>query len=118
MEELNLERVKQYGFKNSDITAYAEAFLPDEQNDGEFDEFMSETVQDIADDLGKRYLGPSFNDADPNIYPTKEVEELMWDRSQTVKQAIVSYLEGQINYIEEHKDSKQLFHVTVAPLEN
>jgi len=102
MEVLNLETVKEYGFKNSDITALAESYKPDCDNDGEFDEFMTETVQDIAYDMNVEI---DLCDAFYDTYPTKEVEEYMANHNgtgQTLKQAIVSFLENKIEYIKEY----------------
>ena len=101
MEVLNLETVKEYGFKNSDITALAESYKPDCDNDGEFDEFMTETVQDIAYDMNVEI---DLCDAFYDTYPTKEVEEYMANHNgtgQTLKQAIVSFLENKIEYIKD-----------------
>ena len=102
MKELNLEIVKEYGFKNSDITALAESYLPDEQNDGGFDEFMTEVAQDIAYDMDVEI---DLCDAFYDTYPTKEVEEYMANHhgtGQTLEQAIVSFLEDKIEYIKDH----------------
>ena len=102
MKELNLEIVKEYGFKNSDITALAESYLPDEQNDGGFDEFMTEVAQDIAYDMDVEI---DLCDAFYDTYPTKEVEEYMANHNgtgQTLEQAIVSFLEDKIEYIKDH----------------
>ena len=105
MKELNLETLKKYNFKAEDIAEYASAYLPDEQNDGEFDEFMHETVNDIAYDIvndlrekGIETDGVDMCDAFYDTYPTKEVEELMAE-GKTLEQAIVAYLESKIEYI-------------------
>ena len=107
MDVLNLDVVKEFGFKNSDIEEYASAYLPDEQNDGEFDEFMHEVVNDIAYDIvnalrdkGIDTDGVDMCDAFYDTYPTKEVEEFMAE-NMTLKQAIVAYLESKIDYIKE-----------------
>ena len=107
MNVLNLDVVKEFGFKNSDIEEYASAYLPDEQNDGEFDEFMHETVNDIAYDIvnalrdkGIDTDGVDMCDAFYDTYPTKEVEEFMAE-NMTLEQAIVAYLESKIDYIKE-----------------
>ena len=107
MDVLNLDVVKEFGFKNSDIEEYASAYLPDEQNDGEFDEFMHETVNDIAYDIvndlrenGIDTDGIDMCDAFYDTYPTKEVEEFMAE-NMTLEQAIVAYLESKIDYIKE-----------------
>ena len=107
MEVLNLDVVKKYGFKNSDILAYAAAYLPDEVNDGEFDEFMAETVDDIAYDIvndlrdkGIDTDGVDMCDAFYDTYPTKEVEEFMAE-GKTLEEAIVAFLESKIEYIKE-----------------
>ena len=111
MKELNLEIVKEYGFKNSDITALAESYKPDCDNDGEFDEFMAETVNDIAYDIvndlrdkGIDTDGVDMCDAFYDTYPTKEVEEFMANHNgtgKTLEGAIVAYLESKIEYIKE-----------------
>ena len=80
MKELNLEIVKEYGFKNSDITALAESYKPDCDNDGEFDEFMTEVAQDIAYDMDVEI---DLCDAFYDTYPTKEVEEYMANHNGT-----------------------------------
>ena len=107
MDVLNLDVVKEFGFKNSDIEEYASAYLPDEQNDGEFDEFMHEVVNDIAYDIvndlrdkGVDTDGIDMCDAFYDTYPTKEVEEFMAE-NMTLEQAIVAYLESKIDYIKE-----------------
>ena len=107
MDVLNLDVVKEFGFKNSDIEEYASAYLPDEQNDGEFDEFMHEVVNDIAYDIvndlrdkGVDTDGVDMCDAFYDTYPTKEVEEFMAE-NMTLEQAIVAYLESKIDYIKE-----------------
>ena len=107
MDVLNLDVVKEFGFKNSDIEEYASAYLPDEQNDGEFDEFMHEVVNDIAYDIvnalrdkGIDSDGVDMCDAFYDTYPTKEVEEFMAE-NMTLEQAIVAYLESKIDYIKE-----------------
>ena len=107
MDVLNLDVVKEFGFKNSDIEEYASAYLPDEQNDGEFDEFMHEVVNDIAYDIvnalrdkGIDTDGVDMCDAFYDTYPTKEVEEFMAE-NMTLEQAIVAYLESKIDYIKE-----------------
>ena len=107
MDVLNLDVVKEFGFKNSDIEEYASAYLPDEQNDGEFDEFMHEVVNDIAYDIvndlrekGIETDGVDMCDAFYDTYPTKEVEEFMAE-NMTLEQAIVAYLESKIDYIKE-----------------
>ena len=107
MNVLNLDVVKEFGFKNSDIEEYASAYLPDEQNDGEFDEFMHEVVNDIAYDIvndlrenGIDTDGIDMCDAFYDTYPTKEVEEFMAE-GKTLEQAIVAYLESKIDYIKE-----------------
>ena len=107
MDVLNLDVVKEFGFKNSDIEEYASAYLPDEQNDGEFDEFMHETVNDIAyhivndlRDKGVDTDGVDMCDAFYDTYPTKEVEEFLAE-NMTLEQAIVAYLESKIDYIKE-----------------
>ena len=107
MDVLNLDVVKEFGFKNSDIEEYASAYLPDEQNDGEFDEFMHEVVNDIAYDIvnalrdkGIDSDGIDMCDAFYDTYPTKEVEEFMAE-NMTLEQAIVAYLESKIDYIKE-----------------
>ena len=107
MNVLNLDVVKEFGFKNSDIEEYASAYLPDEQNDGEFDEFMHETVNDIAYDIvndlrenGIDTDGIDMCDAFYDTYPTKEVEEFMAE-GKTLEQAIVAYLESKIEYIKD-----------------
>jgi len=38
MKELNLEIVKEFDFNAEDIVEFAGEFLPDTENDGEFDE--------------------------------------------------------------------------------
>ena len=108
MKELNLETLKKYDFKAEDIATYAETYLPDEQNDGEFDEFMHETVNDIAYDIvndlrenGIDTDGVDMCDAFYDTYPTKEVEEFVAE-GMTLKQAIVAYLESKIEYIKEY----------------
>ena len=90
-----------------DIATYAETYLPDEQNDGEFDEFMHETVNDIAYDIvndlrenGIDTDGVDMCDAFYDTYPTKEVEEFMAE-GKTLEEAIVAYLESKIEYIKE-----------------
>ena len=101
MKELNLEIVKELDFKAEDITTYAEAFLPDTENDGEFDEFMHEVVQDIAYDMD---VEVDMCDAFYDTYPTKEIEELMANHNgtgKTLEQAIVAYLESKIEYIKD-----------------
>ena len=107
MKELNLETLKKYDFKAEDIAEYAGAYLPDEQNDGEFDEFMHETVNDIAYDIvnalrdkGIDTDGVDMCDAFYDTYPTKEVEEFMAE-GKTLEQAIVAYLESKIEYIKD-----------------
>ena len=107
MDVLNLDVVKEFGFKNSDIEEYASAYLPDEQNDGEFDEFMHEVVNDIAYDIvndlrdkGVDTDGIDMCDAFYDTYPTKEVEEFMAE-NMTLEQAIVAYLESKIEYVKE-----------------
>ena len=107
MDVLNLDVVKEFGFKNSDIEEYASAYLPDEQNDGEFDEFIHEVVNDIAYDIvnalrdkGIDSDGVDMCDAFYDTYPTKEVEEFMAE-NMTLEQAIVAYLESKIDYIKE-----------------
>ena len=107
MDVLNLDVVKEFGFKNSDIEEYASAYLPDEQNDGEFDEFMHEVVNDIAYDIvndlrekGVETDGVDMCDAFYDTYPTKEVEEFMAE-NMTLEQAIVAYLESKIEYVKE-----------------
>ena len=107
MDVLNLDVVKEFGFKNSDIEEYASAYLPDEQNDGDFDEFMHEVVNDIAYDIvnalrdkGIDTDGVDMCDAFYDTYPTKEVEEFMAE-NMTLEQAIVAYLESKIDYIKE-----------------
>ena len=109
MKELNLETLKKYDFKAEDIAEYAGAYLPDEQNDGEFDEFMHETVNDIAyhivNDLREKGIetdGVDMCDAFYDTYPTKEVEEFMAE-GKTVEQAIVAYLESKIEYINDYE---------------
>ena len=107
MDVLSLDVVKEFGFKNSDIEEYASAYLPDEQNDGEFDEFMHEVVNDIAYDIvndlrekGVETDGVDMCDAFYDTYPTKEVEEFMAE-NMTLEQAIVAYLESKIEYVKE-----------------
>ena len=107
MKELNLETLKKYDFKAEDIATYAETYLPDEQNDCEFDEFMHETVNDIAYDIvndlrenGIDTDGVDMCDAFYDTYPTKEVEEFMAE-GKTLEEAIVAYLESKIEYIKE-----------------
>ena len=107
MKELNLETLKEYDFTAEDIAEYAGAYLPDEQNDGEFDEFMHEVVNDIAYDIvnalrdkGIDTDGVDMCDAFYDTYPTKEVEEFMAE-NMTLEQAIVAYLESKIDYIKE-----------------
>ena len=97
MKELNLEIVKELDFKAEDITTYAEAFLPDTENDGGFDEFMHEVVNDIAYDMNAEV---DMCDAFYDTYPTKEVEEFMAE-GKTLEQAIVAYLESKIEYIKD-----------------
>ena len=97
MKELNLETLKEYDFTAEDIAEYAGAFLPDTENDGEFDEFMHEVVQDIAYDMD---VEVDMCDAFYDTYPTKEVEEFMAE-NMTLEQAIVAYLESKIDYIKE-----------------
>ena len=99
MKELNLETLKKYDFKAEDIAEYAEAFLPDTENDGEFDEFMHEVVQDIAYDMD---VEVDMCDAFYDTYPTKEVEEFMAE-GKTLEQAIVAYLESKIEYINDYE---------------
>ena len=98
MKELNLETLKKYDFKAEDIAEYAGAFLPDTENDGEFDEFMHEVVQDIAYDMD---VEVDMCDAFYDTYPTKEVEEFMAE-GKTLEQAIVAYLESKIEYINDY----------------
>lgn len=99
MKELNLETLKKYDFKAEDIAEYAGAFLPDTENDGEFDEFMHEVVQDIAYDMD---VEVDMCDAFYDTYPTKEVEEFMAE-GKTLEQAIVAYLESKIEYINDYE---------------
>ena len=99
MKELNLETLKKYDFKAEDIAEYAEAFLPDTENDGEFDEFMHEVVNDIAYDMD---VEVDMCDAFYDTYPTKEVEEFMAE-GKTLEQAIVAYLESKIEYINDYE---------------
>ena len=97
MKELNLETLKEYDFTAEDIAEYAGAFLPDTENDGEFDEFMHEVVNDIAYDMDAEV---DMCDAFYDTYPTKEVEEFMAE-GNTLEQAIVAYLESKIEYIKD-----------------
>ena len=97
MKELNLETLKKYDFTAEDIAEYAGAFLPDTENDGEFDEFMHEVVNDIAYDMD---VEVDMCDAFYDTYPTKEVEEFMAE-GKTLEQAIVAYLESKIEYIKD-----------------
>ena len=99
MKELNLETLKKYDFKAEDIAEYAGAFLPDTENDGEFDEFMHEVVQDIAYHMD---VEVDMCDAFYDTYPTKEVEEFMAE-GKTLEQAIVAYLESKIEYINDYE---------------
>ena len=98
MKELNLETLKKYDFTAEDIAEYAGAFLPDTENDGEFDEFMHEVVNDIAYDMD---VEVDMCDAFYDTYPTKEVEEFMAE-GKTLEQAIVAYLESKIEYIKDY----------------
>ena len=98
MKELNLETLKKYDFKAEDIAEYAGAFKPDTENDGEFDEFMHEVVNDIAYDMD---VEVDMCDAFYDTYPTKEVEEFMAE-GKTLEQAIVAYLESKIEYINDY----------------
>ena len=107
MKELNLETLKEYNFTAEDIAEYAGAYVPDCDNDGEFDEFMHEVVNDIAYDIvnalrdkGIDSDGIDMCDAFYDTYPTKEVEEFMAE-NMTLEQAIVAYLESKIDYIKE-----------------
>tara|TARA_R100000008_G_scaffold81104_1_gene64080 strand:+ start:542 stop:880 length:339 start_codon:yes stop_codon:yes gene_type:complete len=97
MDVLNLDVVKELDFTAEDIAEYASAYLPDEQNDGEFDEFMHEVVNDIAYDMDAEV---DMCDAFYDTYPTKEVEEFMAE-NMTLEQAIVAYLESKIEYIKD-----------------
>ena len=99
MKELNLETLKEYDFTAEDIAEYAGAFLPDTENDGEFDEFMHEVVNDIAYDMD---VEVDMCDAFYDTYPTKEVEEFMAE-GKTLEQAIVAYLESKIEYINDYE---------------
>lgn len=99
MKELNLETLKKYDFTAEDIAEYAGAFLPDTENDGEFDEFMHEVVQDIAYDMD---VEVDMCDAFYDTYPTKEIEEFMAE-GNTLEQAIVAYLESKIEYINDYE---------------
>ena len=98
MKELNLETLKKYDFTAEDIAEYAGAFKPDTENDGEFDEFMHEVVNDIAYDMD---VEVDMSDAFYDTYPTKEVEEFMAE-GNTLEQAIVAYLESKIEYINDY----------------
>ena len=98
MKELNLETLKKYDFKAEDIAEYAGAFKPDTENDGEFDEFMHEVVNDIAYGMD---VEVDMCDAFYDTYPTKEVEEFMAE-GKTLEQAIVAYLESKIEYINDY----------------
>ena len=98
MKELNLETLKKYDFKAEDIAEYAGAFKPDTENDGDFDEFMHEVVNDIAYDMD---VEVDMCDAFYDTYPTKEVEEFMAE-NMTLEQAIVAYLESKIEYIKDY----------------
>ena len=101
MRELNLETLKEYNFTAEDIAEYAGAYVPDCDNDGEFDEFMHEVVQDIAYDMD---VEVDMCDAFYDTYPTKEIEELMANHNgtgKTLEEAIVAYLESKIEYVKE-----------------
>jgi len=101
MKELNLEIVKEFDFNAEDIVEFAGEFLPDTENDGEFDEFMHGVVDNIAADMDAEV---DMCDAFYDTYPTKEVEEYMANHNgtgQTLKQAIVSFLENKIEYIKD-----------------
>tara|TARA_R100000329_G_C7506388_1_gene178286 strand:+ start:122 stop:457 length:336 start_codon:yes stop_codon:yes gene_type:complete len=96
MEVLNLEKVKEFGITADLVRELVEDYLPDAQNDGIFDEWMIELAQDVAYKMGAANV--DLCDAYYDTYPTKEVEEYMTE-GQTLKQAIVSYFEDKINYV-------------------
>ena len=99
MKEIYLETLKKYDFTAEDIAEYAGAYVPDCDNDGEFDEFMHEVVNDIAYDMD---VEVDMCDAFYDTYPTKEVEEFMAE-GKTLEQAIVAYLESKIEYINDYE---------------
>ena len=94
MENFNKSVVSEYISKD-EIVELATIYLPDSENDGEFDLCMSESAYDLVAQMDSDL---DVDDVFYDSYPTKEVEEILDAKYpdtglEFLQEAIVLYFE-------------------------
>jgi len=94
MEYLNNSVISKYISKD-EIAELATIYLPDSENDGEFDLCMSESAYELVAQIGSDL---DVDDVYYNTYPTREVEEILDfcypdTGLEYLQEAIVGYFE-------------------------
>ncbi len=94
MENFNKSVISEYISKDA-IVELSTIYLPDSENDGEFDLYMSESAYELVAQMGSDL---DVDDVYYDSYPTKEVEEIIDGKYpntglEFLQEAIVNYFE-------------------------
>ena len=94
MEKVNKSVISEY-ISSEEIKELATMYLPDSENDGEFDLCMSEVASDLVDELESDL---EVDDVFYDSYPTKEVDYYLNKNYpntglEFLQEAIVDYFE-------------------------
>jgi len=94
MKRFNESVISEYISKD-EIVELATIYLPDSENDGEFDSYMSETAYEL---VAQMECDLDVDDIFYDTYPTKLVEEFLDEQYpntglEYLQEAIVDYLE-------------------------